>query len=219
MKRLVVLISGQGRNLQALIEAQRKAVFGAQISAVISNRADAQGLERARAAHIPVEVVPHAAFVERSAFDEALAQAIEKYEPDLIIMAGFMRVVGDAFIARFRGRMLNIHPSLLPKYPGLKTHQSALQAGDAEHGATVHFVTEQLDGGPVIIQGRLSVQAQDDAESLAERVMQDIEMKIYPQAVAWMARGDVKLCGTLVEFRGQPLTRILGLQDLEPEFR
>lgn len=218
MKRLVVLISGQGRNLQALIEAQNKAVLGAQIVAVVSNRADAQGLERARAAGISAVVVPHTAYAERSAFDEALAQAIEAYRPDILIMAGFMRVVGDVFIRRFRGRMLNIHPSLLPKYPGLKTHQRALNAGDAEHGATVHFVTEELDGGPAIIQGRLSIKAQDDAESLAERVMQDIERKIYPQAVAWMASGELELRDEGAVFRGQALSQVLGMQDLQPEF-
>lgn len=218
MKRLVVLISGQGRNLQALIEAQNKAVLGAQIVAVVSNRADAQGLERARAAGISAVVVPHTAYAERSAFDEALAQAIEAYRPDILIMAGFMRVVGDVFIRRFRGRMLNIHPSLLPKYPGLKTHQRALDAGDAEHGATVHFVTEELDGGPAIIQGRLSIKAQDDAESLAEHVMQDIERKIYPQAVAWMASGELELRDEGVVFRGQALSQVLGMQDLQPEF-
>ena len=219
MKRVVVLISGQGRNLQALIEAQRRGVLGVQIAAVISNRADAQGLERARDAKLPVEVVSHAAYAERAVFDEALAQAIEQYKPDIIVMAGFMRVVGDAFIGRFRGRMLNIHPSLLPKYPGLKTHQRALEAGDAEHGATVHFVTEELDGGPLIIQGRLSLKPQDDVQSLAERVMQDIELKIYPQALAWLARGLLRLHENTVLFRGKALKSPLGMQDLEEEFR
>ena len=211
MKRVVVLISGQGRNLQALIEAQQKYILGATIVAVISNRADAQGLERARAANIPIAVVPHTAYAERSAFDEALALAVEHYAPDIIVMAGFMRVVGEDFIRRFRGRMLNIHPSLLPKYPGLKTHQRALDAGDPEHGATVHFVTEELDGGSALIQGRLSVLAQDTVETLAERVMQEIEMKIYPQAVAWLALGKIKWGQTPINPRG--------LQDLEPEFR
>ncbi len=211
MKRVVVLISGQGRNLQALIEAQQKNILGATIVAVISNRADAQGLERAHAASIPAEVVPHVAYAERAEFDQALAQAIERYAPDLIVMAGFMRVVGLDFIHRFRGRMINIHPSLLPKYPGLNTHQRALEAGDAEHGATVHFVTEELDGGPALIQGRLRVQAQDTVQSLAERVMLEIETKIYPQAIAWLARG-------VLEW-GRPLIHPRGLQDLEPEFR
>lgn len=218
MKRLVVLISGQGRNLQALIEAQQKGSLGAQIVAVISNRADAQGLERARAAKLPIKVVPHTAYTERAVFDDALAQAIEHYHPDIIVMAGFMRVMGDGFIRRFRGRLLNIHPSLLPKYPGLKTHQRAIEAGDAEHGATVHFVTEELDGGPLIIQGRLSLKPQDEALSLAERVMQDIELKIYPQAVAWMARDELSLRGATVVFREQALKMPLGMQDLEEEF-
>jgi phosphoribosylglycinamide formyltransferase-1 len=211
VKRVVVLISGQGRNLQALIDAQQRGILGAVIVAVIANRADAQGLQRASAANIPTEVVPHSAFSARAAFDDALAQAIERHRPDFIAMAGFMRVVGDAFIQRFRGRLLNIHPSLLPKYPGMRTHQRALEAGDAEHGATVHFVTEELDGGPAIIQGRLSVHAQDTVETLAERVMQEVECKIYPQAVAWLARGQVVW--------GQTHANPRELHDLEPEFR
>ncbi|TXH06166.1 MAG: phosphoribosylglycinamide formyltransferase [Nevskiaceae bacterium] len=219
MNNIVVLISGQGRNLQALIEAQQAERIAGRIAAVVSNRADAPGLERAREAGILTEVVPHADYAQRDVFDAALAAVIGRHHPDIVVMAGFMRVVGDEFIRRFRGRMLNIHPSLLPKYPGLKTHQRVLEAGDAEHGATVHFVTEQLDGGPAVIQGRFSVNPQDTAETLAERVMRDIELKIYPQAVAWMARGELKLDSEQVWFRGKRLVRPLGLDDLDEEFR
>lgn len=219
MKNIVVLISGQGRNLQALIAAQQAGHLNGRIAAVVSNKADAGGLARAREAGILTEVVPHVDYAERSVFDAALAAVIERHHPDIVVMAGFMRIVGDEFTRRFRGRMLNIHPSLLPKYPGLKTHQRALEEGDAEHGATVHFVTEELDGGAAVIQGRLSVSAQDTVQTLAERVMRDIELKIYPQVVAWMARGELKLESERVWFRGQRRIAPLGLDDLDVEFR
>jgi phosphoribosylglycinamide formyltransferase-1 len=221
MKNIVVLISGRGRNLQALIEAQRAGHIAGRIAAVISNRADAAGLERARDAGVLTEVIPHTDYAERSVFDAALAATIDRHHPDIVVMAGFMRVVGDDFIRRFRGRMLNIHPSLLPKYPGLKTHQRVLEASDAEHGATVHFVTEELDGGPSIIQGRLSVGAQDTAQTLNERVMHEVELKIFPQAVAWTARGVLKLDADAghVLFRGARLAVPLTMDDLEMEFR
>ena len=219
MKNIVVLISGQGRNLQALIEAQQAGHINGRIAAVVSNKADAGGLAYAHEAGILTEVVPHIDYADRSVFDAALAAAIERHHPDIVVMAGFMRVVGDEFTRRFSGRMLNIHPSLLPKYPGLKTHQRALEAGDAEHGATVHFVTEELDGGSAVIQGRLSVDGQDTAQTLSERVMRDIELKIYPQAVAWMARGDLKLQNEQAWFRGQRLMAPLTLDDLDAEFR
>ena len=223
MKKIVVLISGQGRNLQALIEAQLAGRLHGRIAAVVSNKADAGGLSRAREAGILTEVVPHIDYSDRSVFDAALAAVIERHHPDIVVMAGFMRVVGDEFTRQFRGRMLNIHPSLLPKYPGLKTHQRALEAGDAEHGATVHFVTEELDGGAAVIQGRLSVNAQDTVQTLGERVMRDIELKIYPQAVAWMARGELKLVHEFgqeqVWFRGQRRIAPLDLDDLDVEFR
>lgn len=219
MKNIVVLISGQGRNLQALIKAQCAGHLSAHIAAVISNRADAAGLEIARSAGIHTQTVPHTDYSLRSDFDAALAEAIDRHQPHIVVMAGFMRVVGETFIQRFNGRMLNIHPSLLPKYSGLHTHQRALAAGDAEHGATVHFVTAELDGGPRIIQGALSVQAQDTAQTLAARVLHEIELKIYPQAVAWMARDELQLLDGAVRFRGAPLAAPLTMQDLEPEFR
>lgn len=219
MKRVVVLISGGGRNLQALLDAGADGRLGARIVSVISNRADAYGLERARQAGVPAEVLPHTGFPSREDFDAALAEAIERHQPDIVVMAGFMRVVGAAFVRRFLGRMINIHPSLLPRHPGLKTHQKVVEAGDREHGATVHYVTEELDGGPAIVQGQFSVTPQDTAEALAERVMKDIELKIYPQAVAWMARGSVTLRDGQACFDGTPLASPRGLDDLEREFR
>lgn len=218
MKNIVVLISGQGRNLRALVEAQQGGRLHARIAAVVSNRADAAGLTLARGAGIATEVVPHADYTVRSEFDAALAGAIDRYAPQIVVMAGFMRVVGDDFIQRYSGRMLNIHPSLLPKYPGLHTHQRALDAGETKHGATVHFVTAQLDGGPRIIQGALSVQAQDTAQTLATRVLHEVELKIYPQAVAWMARDELQLLDAAVRFRGALLPAPLTMKDLEPEF-
>ncbi len=217
--RLVVLISGRGRNLQALIAAQRQGHIPAQCVAVISNRADAAGLELARGAGIPAEVLPHAQFTERAAFDAALAQRLRALQPDIVALAGFMRVLGDGLVREFEGRMLNIHPSLLPKYPGLDTHRRALQAGDAEHGATVHFVTPTLDSGPAVIQGRFSVRPEDDAASLAERTMEQIELKIYPQAVAWMAQGALCLRDGVALLHGRRLEQPATMADLEEAFR
>lgn len=219
LPRIVVLISGQGRNLQALIDAERRGVLGARIVAVISNKPGVAGLARAQAAGIATQVIAHADYADRAAFDAALAQAIDTHDPQLVVLAGFMRVLTDGFVRHYLGRLINIHPSLLPKYPGLHTHQKALDAGDAQHGATVHFVTEQLDGGPAIIQGELSVGAQDDALILAERVMSEVEVRIYPQAVAWIARGWLRLRAGHVEWRGRALAAPLGLHDLEEEFR
>ncbi|MGQ0585604.1 MAG: phosphoribosylglycinamide formyltransferase [Gammaproteobacteria bacterium] len=216
--RIVVLISGQGRNLRAILDAVAARRLPATIAGVISNRADAAGLERARAAGVPAVVVPHAAYAQRADFDAALVAEIEKLRPDVVAMAGFMRVLGDPAIRRLAGRLVNIHPSLLPKYPGLRTHRRVLEAGDTEHGASVHFVTEQLDGGPVAIQGQFSVRPQDNERTLADRVMQDVEVKIYPQALAWMARGELELAGGAVRFRGRPLAAPLTLADLEAEF-
>jgi phosphoribosylglycinamide formyltransferase-1 len=219
LKSLVALISGRGRNLQALIEAQRDGRIPARFAAVISNRADALGLDHARAAGVPVEVLPHAQFKDRAAFDTALAGLLRRHRPDVIALAGFMRILTDDFVREFEGRMLNIHPSLLPKYAGLDTHRRALEAGDAEHGATVHFVTPTLDSGPAVIQGRFSLRPEDDAERLAERVMEEVELKIYPQAVAWMARGELKLEGGAAWLRGRRLEQPATLQDLEEAFR
>ena len=219
MKRLAVLISGQGRNLQALIEACRQGRIGADIAAVISNRPDAGGLERAQSAGLATATVPHPQYASREAFDQALAAEIDRHAADVVVLAGFMRVLTPGFVQRYAGRLLNIHPSLLPRHPGLKTHQRVLEAGETEHGATVHFVTPALDGGPGIIQGELRVRPQDTAASLAERVMQEVEVKIYPQAVAWMARGWLQCQDGQALFKGAPLARPLQLHDLEPEVR
>lgn len=216
--RLVILISGRGRNAEALIEAVRDGRIDAELVALVSNRAEAAGLAVAGAAGIPTIVVAHRDFSSREAFDRALAGRLRSLSPDIVALAGFMRVLGDDFVREFQGRMLNIHPSLLPKYPGLNTHQRALEAGELEHGATVHYVTPQLDGGPAVIQGRLSVKPDDDAESLAARVLEEVELRIYPQAVAWMARGELSLRQEQVWFRGAALRQPLALKDLEDDF-
>ena len=219
MSEIVVLISGQGRNLQALIDHTNAGNIKGRIAAVISNRADAAGLARAAEANVPTQVIPHQQFATRDDFDAALADALRRHQPDIVVLAGFMRVLGARFIEEFHGRLVNIHPSLLPKYAGLKTHERALAAGDAEHGASVHFVTPQVDGGPVAIQGRLSVMRDDTPQSLSERVMQDVELKIYPQAVAWMARGALRLAGERVMFNGAALEAPLSMRDLEAPFK
>jgi len=219
VKTLVVLISGQGRNLQALIEHCAAGNVPARIAAVISNRPDAPGLARARQAGIATQVVDHKAFASREAFDTALMQAIDVHAPDVLVLAGFMRILTLSFTQHYLGRALNIHPSLLPKHPGLKTHEAALAAGDAQHGATVHFVTAALDGGPLVLQGAFTVPPQASSTLLAERVMQDVELKIYPQAVAWLARGSLQLQGDTAWLRGQALREPLTLNDLEECFR
>ena len=219
LARLVVLISGQGRNLQAILDAVAARKLPAEAAGVISNRADAAGLERAQAAGVPAVVVPHTQYAERAAFDAALLAAVERFKPDIVAMAGFMRVLGDGVTRALKGRMVNIHPSLLPKYRGLHTHRRALEAGDTVHGASVHYVTEELDGGPVVIQGQFSVRPQDNERVLADRVMQEIEVKIFPQALAWMARGELRYHAGGVQFRGRPLAAPLTLADLEPPFQ
>jgi phosphoribosylglycinamide formyltransferase 1 len=209
VKRIVVLISGRGRNLQSLIEASLSGELPGRIVAVISNRADAQGLVLAKAAGIPGLVIAHTDYPSREAFDEALLQAIQPLQPDAVVLAGFMRILTPAFIRAFEGRLLNIHPSLLPLYPGLHTHARAIAAGDAEHGATVHFVTEQLDGGPALIQGRLSVRPEDTAEALARRVLEEIELRIYPQALRLLLNGEMSLDAGQPLYQGQPLEQPL----------
>jgi phosphoribosylglycinamide formyltransferase-1 len=219
LARLVVLISGQGRNLQAILDAVAARRLPATVAGVVSNRADAAGLARARAAGVPAVVVPHDRYADRAAFDAALLDAVARLRPDIVAMAGFMRVLGDDTVRALKGRMVNIHPSLLPKYRGLNTHRRALEAGDTEHGASVHYVTEELDGGPVVVQGQFMLKPHDNEQTLADRVMQEIELKIYPQALAWMARGELRYAAGVVQFRGRPLAAPLTLADLEPEFR
>lgn len=189
---LVVLISGSGSNLQAFLDAIRDGSLRAEIRAVISNRPQAQGLARAQRAGIPTHVLDHREYPSREAFDEALAQQVAGYQPDLVILAGFMRILTSSFVARFQGRLLNIHPSLLPKYPGLHTHQRAIDAGDSCAGATVHFVTDELDGGPPIVQAQVPIHPGDDADSLAARVLEQ-EHRIYPLAALWFCERRLRL--------------------------
>jgi phosphoribosylglycinamide formyltransferase-1 len=202
--RVAVLVSGEGTNLQALIDASRARSIAGSIVAVVSNRAAARGLERARAAGIAALHVPAQRGDARAAYDEALAAALEPYDPDLLVLAGFMRILSPAFVARYQGRMLNVHPSLLPKYPGLDTHRQVLDNGDLEHGATVHFVTAELDAGPAIIQYRIRVRAAETLESLVARVHAG-EHVILPRAVDWFASGRLRLLGEAVMLDGKRL--------------
>ncbi|ASN86529.1 MULTISPECIES: phosphoribosylglycinamide formyltransferase [Pectobacterium] len=188
MKNIVVLISGHGSNLQALIDACKNGRLKGKIVAVFSNNAEAYGLERAQNANIPTCVLNPEDFADRAAFDAALANEIEQYEPALVILAGYMRILSPEFVAQFAGKMLNIHPSLLPKYPGLHTHRKALENGDREHGTSVHFVTDELDGGPLILQAKVPVFSDDTEESLSERVKTH-EHTIYPMVINWFLNG------------------------------
>ncbi|EWC41833.1 phosphoribosylglycinamide formyltransferase [Stutzerimonas stutzeri] len=188
---VVVLISGSGSNLQALINSQSEG-NPARIRAVIANRADAFGLTRAQGAGIPTAVLDHKAFAGREAFDAALMQAIDAHAPDLVLLAGFMRILTPGFVRHYQGRLLNIHPSLLPRHKGLDTHRRALEAGDEEHGCSVHFVTEELDGGPVAIQASLAIKPGDNIDELTHRV-HAAEHQIYPLAMRWFAEGRLRL--------------------------
>ncbi|HEN8713705.1 MULTISPECIES: phosphoribosylglycinamide formyltransferase [Pseudomonas] len=201
---VVVLLSGSGSNLQALIDSSRGEHSPVRIAAVISNRADAYGLQRAAAAGIATAVLDHTGFDGREAFDAALMARIDGFAPDLVVLAGFMRILSGGFVRHYQGRLLNIHPSLLPKYKGLHTHRRALEAGDAEHGCSVHFVTEELDGGPLVVQAVVPVSSGDSAESLAQRVHQQ-EHQIYPLAVHWFAEGRLRLGEQGALLDGQPL--------------
>ena len=201
---VVVLISGNGNNLQALIDASSDS--GYIISHVISNNPDAFGLERAERCGISSTVLDHRDFGTRSEFDSALKQAIDDQSPDLVALAGFMRILGPEIVKNFSGRMLNIHPSLLPKYPGINTHQRVLDAGDHEHGATVHFVTEELDGGPLVAQDRIPVSANETAQELAARVLIR-EQQLYPAVVSWFASGRLCLQQDQIVMDGAKLPR------------
>ncbi|MEY2633737.1 MAG: hypothetical protein RIR00_2391 [Pseudomonadota bacterium] len=195
MKSLVILISGRGSNMEALLRAQAAgALPAARIAAVISNRPDAGGLKTAAAAGIATAVVDHKAYPDRESFDTALAACIDGFCPDLVVLAGFMRILTPGFVRHYTGRMFNIHPSLLPSFPGLHTHRQALEAGVRLHGCTVHFVTAELDHGPVVIQAAVPVLDSDDEDSLAARVLAQ-EHRIYPQAVAWFVGGQLQLDG------------------------
>nr|WP_318384743.1 phosphoribosylglycinamide formyltransferase [uncultured Enterobacter sp.] len=188
MKNIVVLISSNGSNLQAIIDACEQKKINATIRAVFSNKAEAFGLERARDAGIAAHALTADLFASREAFDRELMQEIDAYAPDVVILAGYMRILSPAFVAHYAGRLLNIHPSLLPKYPGLNTHRQALENGDAEHGTSVHFVTDELDGGPVILQAKVPVFDGDTEEDITARV-QAQEHAIYPLVVGWFIEG------------------------------
>jgi phosphoribosylglycinamide formyltransferase 1 len=186
--RVVVLVSGRGSNLKALAARADDGTLPIEIVAAVSDRSGAAALDWARDRGIAAVVLHHADFADRVSYGRALAGLVEDFRPDLVLLAGFMRILSDEFVERFTGRMLNIHPSLLPKYPGLHTHRRALQAGDAEHGASVHFVTPELDGGPVVIQARVPVLPGDDESRLAARVLR-AEHIIYSECVHWFALG------------------------------
>ncbi len=182
--RIVVLISGSGSNLQSLIDACDKGAIAGEVVAVISNKAGVLGLTRAQDAAISTDILTARPGQAREDYDEQLRQLIDQYSPDLVVLAGFMRILSADFVTHYAGRMLNIHPSLLPKYKGLHTHQRAIDNGDHEHGVSVHFVTAELDGGPVVLQAKVPVFADDDAAELARRVQQQ-EHQIYPLVVSW----------------------------------
>ena len=199
MKNFVILISGRGSNMQSILDAD----LPGRCAAVISNRPDAAGLAWAAARGVTTAVVDHRAFPDREQFDVALAAAIDRHEPDLVVLAGFMRVLGDAFVRRYSGRLLNIHPSLLPAFPGLRTHAAALAAGVKVHGASVHFVTPSLDAGPIVIQAAVPVLAGDTVDSLAARVLAQ-EHVIYPRAVRWFLEGRLQIAEGRVRLAGAP---------------
>jgi len=196
-KSIVVLISGRGSNMEAIVEACAREGWDARVSAVISNRADAAGLVYAAARGIATAVVDHRAFPSREAFDAALARAIDAHAPDLLLLAGFMRILTPGFVQRYEGRLLNIHPSLLPLFPGLHTHRRALDAGCKAAGATVHFVTAELDHGPIVAQAVVPVLAGDDEDALGARVLER-EHVLYPLAVRWFVQDALRIEGGVV---------------------
>jgi phosphoribosylglycinamide formyltransferase-1 len=213
---IVILISGRGSNLQAIIDKTASGELPVDIRAVISNRPDVAGLANARQARLETRIVDHTTYEDRETFDQALQTCIDSYQPELVVLAGFMRILTPGLVNHYRGRMLNIHPSLLPDFPGLNTHQRALDAGNREHGASVHFVTEDTDGGPVVLQAHVVVRTDDTADSLATRVLEQ-EHRLYPQAIRWFAEGriflddngHIYLNGNLLE---QPETLSAGTQ-------
>jgi phosphoribosylglycinamide formyltransferase-1 len=208
VKNIVILISGRGSNMEAIVRSaqaeQWESVLQARIAGVISNRPNAAGLAIARDLGVPTLALDHKIYATREAFDAALAQAIDAWQPDLVLLAGFMRVLTAGFVGRYAGRLMNIHPSLLPSFAGLDTHQRALDTGVKIHGSTVHFVTPDLDDGPIIIQAAVPVLAQDDASTLATRVLQQ-EHRIYPLAVRWFVEGQLQVeQGRVRQLQGQP---------------
>ena len=201
MKRIVILISGRGSNMVAIFDAIAAGMLPVQVVAVISNRPDAAGLDEARVRGVDVRVVDHRLHNGRDAFDRALATEIDAMAPDLVVLAGFMRILTDAFVLRYSGRMINIHPSLLPAFPGLRTHRQALEAGVRVHGCTVHFVTPQLDHGPIIAQVAVPVLESDDEATLAARVLSQ-EHRVYPAAIRWFVEGKLRIVDGTVRIDG-----------------
>ena len=192
MKRIVVLISGQGSDLDAIVRASEAQDWPGRVVAVISNRAEARGLQSAQAQGIATEVLDHKAFADRAAFDAALAGTIDRHAPDLVVLAGFMRILTPEFVGRYEGRMLNVHPSLLPSFTGLHTHRRAIEEGCKVAGATVHFVSAELDHGPIVAQAVVPVLPDDDETTLAQRVLA-AEHELYPRAVGWFVKGELAL--------------------------
>lgn len=192
MKKLVILISGRGSNMEAIVRACAQERWPAEVAAVIANRPDAAGLAFAASHGVATAVVDHRSFDGRDSFDAALAAEIDRFAPDLVVLAGFMRILTPAFVRRYEGRLLNVHPSLLPSFKGIHTHQQALDAGVALHGATVHFVIPELDSGAIVAQGAVPVRAGDDAAALAQRVL-TVEHVLYPRAVRWFVEGRLRL--------------------------
>ena len=193
MKRVVILISGRGSNLQSILDAK----LDAQIAAVISNNPAARGIEIARSADVDTAVIDHRAFPDRASFEAVLADKVDSYRPDLLVLAGFMRILTEGFIKRFRNRIMNIHPSLLPAFPGVDTHRRALHEGVRIHGCTVHFVTPDLDHGPIVVQAAVPVLPGDDEDRLAARVLEQ-EHRIYPEAIRWYLDGSLRFDGNRV---------------------
>lgn len=202
--RLAVLISGSGSNLQAIIDACRSGALDAEIRLVLSNRADAYGLTRAQAAGIPTALLSHKDYASRDAFDQAMIDVLDQARPDTLVLAGFMRILTPVFVEHYTGRLLNIHPSLLPRHKGLDTHQRALDAGDNQHGCSIHFVTAELDGGPVVAQASFAVDTNDTADTLAQKVHQR-EHRLYPLVLSWRAQNRLYLDGKTVMLDQLPL--------------
>lgn len=201
--KTAILISGSGTNLQAFIDAVDSGRLNLDLAVVFSNNPEAYGLQRAKQAHIPAACVPHGDFPDRKSFDAAVIENLDRFAPELLILAGFMRILTPAFVAHYAGKILNIHPALLPLYPGLSTHQRVIDAGEKWHGSTVHFATEKLDGGPLILQGRIAVNHGESTAALATRV-QAVEHQIYPEAAGWVASGRVEFRNGQTWMDGKP---------------
>ena len=202
--RLAVLISGTGSNLQAILDAIDAGELPARVSLVLSNKAGAAGLARAERAGVPAQAIDHRGFPDRASFDQAMIEVIDAHGADTVVLAGFMRILSPGFVRHYQGRLINIHPSLLPKYPGLNTHARALEAGDHEHGCSLHFVTDELDGGPLIAQAPLDVLANDTVDSLSKRVQQR-EHLLYPLVLQWRAEQRLELNQNGVMLDAKPL--------------